>query len=63
NKTAARQPELKTVRDKVRVEWMDQQRRTIDKAFYQSLRQRYEIIIEDPMLITPVQKETTASAG
>ncbi len=63
NKTAARQPELKTVQDKVRDEWMNQQRRTVDKAFYQSLRQRYEIVIEDPMLITPVQKETTASAG
>ena len=51
DKTAARQPELKMVQDKVRNEWMNQQRRTIDKAFYQSLRQRYEIVIEDFRLI------------
>ncbi|MFV2005003.1 MAG: peptidyl-prolyl cis-trans isomerase [Gammaproteobacteria bacterium] len=47
NKTASSQPELAMVRDKVRNEWMNQQRRTVDKAFYDSLRQRYEIVIED----------------
>jgi len=63
NKTVARQPELKTVRNKVRDEWMNEQRRVVDKAFYNSLRQRYEIVIEDPRLIKPAQKETAASAG
>ena len=47
NKTDARLPELEAVRGKVRNEWLAQQRRTADKAFYQSLRQRYEIIIEN----------------
>jgi len=56
NKIAASQPELATVRDKVRNEWMDKQRRKVDKAFYTSLRQRYEIIVEDDNL-----KDFTAS--
>jgi len=47
NKTTARQPELDTVREKVRNEWFAQQRRTVDEAFYKSLRQRYEIVIND----------------
>jgi hypothetical protein len=47
NKTAPRQAALKTVHDKVREEWMNQQRKIIDNAFYNSLRNRYEIIIED----------------
>lgn len=47
NKTAAIQPELASVLDKVRNEWMNQQRKIVDKAFYQGLRQRYEIVIED----------------
>lgn len=50
NKTATSQPELVAVHDKVRNEWINQQRQTIDNAFYNSLRQRYEIIIEDPNL-------------
>ena len=50
NKIVSSQPELVLVRDKVRSEWMNQQRKKIDKAFYQSLRQRYEIIIEDVSL-------------
>lgn len=47
NKIVSSQPELVIVRDKVRTEWMNEQRKKIDKAFYKSLRQRYEIIIED----------------
>lgn len=46
DKTEAVQPDLSVVRDKVYSEWHAQQRRDMDKAFYQSLRQRYEIIIE-----------------
>jgi len=38
--------ELITVRDKVLVEWQTQQRQDMDKVFYESLRQRYEISIE-----------------
>jgi len=47
NKTIAQQVELDTVREKVRSEWLAQQRRTIDADFYKSLRQRYEIVIDD----------------
>jgi len=47
NKTEARLPELETVRDKVQVEWLAQQRRIMDEAFYQGLRQRYEIVINN----------------
>jgi len=47
NKIEASQPDLATIRDKVRTEWMNQQRLIVDKAFYKSLRQRYEIVIED----------------
>ena len=57
NKTLAVQPELAAVRDKVRIEWMNQQRQDIDKVFYKSLRQRYEIVIEDTDL-----KDLTLSA-
>jgi len=47
NKTEARLPELETVRDKVKDEWLAQQRRIMDKAFYNALRQRYEIVIKN----------------
>ncbi len=48
NKTENQLPELNTVREKVRAEWQAQQRRDMDKVFYKSLRQRYEIVIENP---------------
>jgi hypothetical protein len=47
HKTAVRQPELGAVRDKVRNEWLAQQRRSMDEAFYKGLRQRYEIVVAD----------------
>lgn len=47
NKTDAEQPDLAAVRDKVRNEWLAEQRRIVDQSFYQSLRQRYEILIKD----------------
>ena len=46
NKAEAQLPELNAVREKVRVEWQAQQRQDMDKVFYESLRQRYEIVIE-----------------
>ena len=48
NKTESRQLELNTVREKVRAEWLAQQRRDMDKVFYESLRKRYEIVIKIP---------------
>ena len=49
NKTESRQPKLDTVREKVHTEWLAQQRREMDKVFYESLRQRYEIVIKKPL--------------
>ncbi|MEH6609204.1 MAG: peptidylprolyl isomerase [Halioglobus sp.] len=49
DKTENRQPELDTVRQKVRTEWLAQQRREMDKIFYESLRQRYEVVIKEPL--------------
>ena len=46
NKTENQQLELNAVREKVLTEWQVQQRRDMDKVFYESLRQRYEIVIE-----------------
>jgi hypothetical protein len=40
----SRLPELDTIREKVRDEWLFQQRQTLDEAFYQTLRQRFEIV-------------------
>ena len=58
NKTPDQKPELDAVRDKVKNEWYIEQRRQIDKAFYQSLRQRYEIIIEQTSPIEDAEQKT-----
>jgi len=63
DKTASRQPELTEVRDKVHTEWLAQQRRDGDEAFYQSLRQRYEIIIENSDTNDSPAGDGTASAN
>lgn len=47
SKTIAEMPSLNTVQKKVRDEWVATQRESINKAFYNSLRQRYQIVIED----------------
>lgn len=46
NKTENQLPELNAVREKVLAEWQAQQRQDMDKVFYESLHQRYEIVIE-----------------
>jgi hypothetical protein len=48
SRTPTRYPELDEVRDRVRDEWLADQRRRMDKAFYNGLRKRYEVIIERP---------------
>ncbi len=45
SRTTAQQPELNTVWEKVRSEWMAEQRRNMNKALYNSLRQKYHIIL------------------
>ncbi len=57
DKTEAVQPDLGMVRDKVYSEWQAQQRRDMDKAFYKSLRQRYEIVIDDAMTSNAVASD------
>ena len=47
SKTPAQAVNLDTVRDKVRDEWQAEQRQSMNKIFYESLRQRYDIVIEN----------------
>ena len=47
NKSPAQAAELNTVREKVRNEWQAEQRQSMNKTFYESLRQRYDIVIEN----------------
>ena len=44
----SRTPSLLQVRDKVRDEWMTEQRHKANNALYSELRKRYEIVIEQP---------------
>ncbi len=46
SKTNSSQPNLDAVRDRVRDEWLFQQRRAGDEVFYNELRKRYEITVE-----------------
>jgi peptidyl-prolyl cis-trans isomerase C len=46
SKVASRQPALAEVRDRVRDEWLTDQRRDINEAFYAELRKRYEISVD-----------------
>jgi hypothetical protein len=47
NRTTPMQPSLDTVREKVLNEWHSRQRKIMNDQFYQNLRTRYEIVIED----------------
>jgi len=45
-KSEAKAVTLDEVRDKVRDEWLAQQRRKMDQVFYSELRKRYDIVVE-----------------
>ena len=45
-KSEAKASTLDEVRDKVRDEWLAQQRRKMDQVFYSELRKRYDIKVE-----------------
>ena len=45
-KSEAKASTLDEVRNKVRDEWLAQQRRTMDQVFYSELRKRYNIVVE-----------------
>ena len=46
NMTPPVQPDLVAVRDKVRNQWLAEQRRAQDESFYLNLRQRYDVVVE-----------------
>ncbi len=48
SRTDSRAPSLEQVRDKVRFEWLAQQRRKTNNLLYSELRKRYEITVEGP---------------
>jgi len=45
-RTEGREPELSEVRDRVRNDLLDRRRREADKALVDSLKERYEIVVE-----------------
>ena len=47
NRRPSINPALLTIRDQVRDEWLAEQRRLSDETFYQSLRKRYDIVVEN----------------
>jgi len=49
-KTEPRAPDLDEARDRLRLDWMDERRREMNEAFYASLRERYEIHIDESAL-------------
>ena len=61
SKTPAQAVELNTVRDKVRDEWQAEQRQSMNKIFYESLRQRYDIVIENYSGLDASEKDELAS--
>jgi hypothetical protein len=40
-------PELASVIDKVRTDWMFEQRQKTNKEIYERFKERYEIVVED----------------
>jgi hypothetical protein len=61
-KIDARMPELASVIDKVRAEWMSEQRQKTNKEIYERFKERYEIIVEK-MPDTLTVEEPTVSGG
>ncbi len=45
-KTDARMPQLASVIDKVRTDWMSEQRQKTNKEIYERFKERYEIVVE-----------------
>jgi hypothetical protein len=46
-KIESRMPDLASVIDKVRTDWMFEQRRKMNKEIYEKFKERYEIVVED----------------
>ena len=54
DRVESRMPSLPEVRDRVKVDLLDQRRRDMNEAFYAALRERYEVVIEEPAASPPV---------
>ena len=50
---AGRPPRLDEVREAVRSDWLDARRAEANEAFYRSLRDRYEVIVDVPAATGP----------
>jgi peptidyl-prolyl cis-trans isomerase C len=46
-KKGAGMPELTSVIDKVRTDWMSEQRQKVNKEIYTGFKERYEIVVEE----------------
>ena len=53
-RTEPRMPGLSEVRNRVRADLLDQRRRAMNEAFYAALRERYEVVVEEPAASPPV---------
>ena len=60
SRTTPIQPSLDAVRQKVLNEWHTQQRQIMNEQFYQNLRTRYEIVIENVTVKNSVAKTTVS---
>lgn len=61
DKTASQLSTLEAMRDRLRQDWMARQRQDFDEAFYQGLRQRYQIVVEDSVAGDAVFRPGVAS--
>lgn len=61
-KIDARMPELAAVIDRVRTDWMFEQRQKANSEIYRRFRQRYEIVVEDVTML-PEPKVVAVPAG
>ncbi len=61
-RTESRLPELTEVRDRVQADLSDQRRRDLNEAFYGSLRQRYDVTVDDSALSPGAVESQPSSA-
>jgi hypothetical protein len=59
-KVDARMPELASVIDKVRTDWMFEQRQKMNKEIYERFKERYEIVVEERQRESGVAEATVS---
>lgn len=57
-RTEPRLPDLSEVRERVKADLLDKRRREMNEAFYAALRERYEVVVEQPAAAPPVTDAT-----